>query len=45
MYVCGGDRTSFLSEEDGAMGGVAAGVEEGGETGEELCALAGCFFD
>ena len=29
-------RTAFLGEVDGAMGGVAAGVEEGGELGEEL---------
>lgn len=30
------DLTSFLRQVDGAVGGVAAGLEEGGEAGEEL---------
>lgn len=36
--IWGGKRcpTSFLRQVDGAVGGVAAGLEEGGEAGEEL---------
>lgn len=33
--------TSFLGQEYGAVGGVAAGLEEGGKAGEELYRLAG----
>lgn len=32
--------TSFLRQVDGAVGGVAAGLEEGGEAGEELPVLS-----
>ena len=35
-------HTSFLSEDDGAVGGIPARLKEGGEAGEELCLLA-CF--
>ena len=30
------DYTSFLRQEDGAVGGVAARLEEGGKAGKEL---------
>lgn len=37
-----GNNTSLLSEENGAMGGVPAGVEEGRQTGEKLFFSATC---
>lgn len=36
LYLRGRRLTTFLSKVDGAMGGVAPGVKECGELGEEL---------